>query len=120
MAYRPPPNNSYIGPLQPVLSRSPTSKVWAKAVRPGPANYTPDTGCMSKQASSLRPSNLPHAFARETKEGFNLNVSHSQQFLFNHEEGLGKQITSRRPTQPRAHMGTSNRDHHVNTYNAHT
>ena len=110
----------WAGPLQPAQSRSPTSKVWVKAVRPGPANYTPDNGSMSKQANSLKPSALPHAFARETKEGFNLNVSLSQQFIFNHEEGMGKQLTSRRPTQPRTHMGTSNRDHHVNTYNAHS
>jgi hypothetical protein len=108
------------GPLQPAQSRVPVSRVWAKATRPGPANYTPDTGSMSKQANSLRPSALPHAFARETKEGFNLNVSLSQQFLFNHEEGMGRQLTSRRPTQPRSHMGTSNRDHQVNMYNAHT
>ena len=110
----------WAGALQPAQSRVPVSRVWAKATRPGPANYTPDTGSMSKQANSLRPSALPHAFARETKEGFNLNVSLSQQFLFNHEEGMGRQLTSRRPTQPRSHMGTSNRDHQVNMYNAHT
>lgn len=120
MSYHPPPNNSYVGPLQPAQSRSPTSKIWLKAARPGPASYTPDNGAMAKQVSSLRPSNLPHAFAKETKEGFNLNVSLSNQFLFNHEEGMGKQLTSRRPTNPRTHFGTSNRDHHLNTYNAHS
>jgi len=64
---------------------------------------------MGKQVNGLKTSNLPHAFGRETKEGFNLNPSLSQQFLFDHEQALGKQLTSRRPTQPRFHMGTSNR-----------
>lgn len=64
---------------------------------------------MGKQVNALKTSNLPHAFGRETKEGFNLNPSLSQQFLFDHEQALGKQLTSRRPTQPRFHMGTSNR-----------
>lgn len=64
---------------------------------------------MGKQVNGLKPSHLPHAFGRESKEGYNLNPSLSQQFLFDHEQALGKQLTSRRPTQPRFHMGTSNR-----------
>lgn len=108
MSYHPPPNTTYVGPFQPAASRVSPSKIWSKAVRPGPANYSLE-GSMGKQVNGLKTSNLPHAFGRETKEGFNLNPSLSQQFLFDHEQALGKQLTSRRPTQPRFHMGTSNR-----------
>ena len=101
------------------MSRSPVSKVWVKAVRPGPADYTL-AGAMGKQPDSRNMSNLGKAFGKESREGFNLNPSLSDQFLFDHEMGLGRQLTSKRPTQPRAHFGTSNREHSVCMYTAHT
>ena len=101
------------------MSRSPTSRVWARASRPGPADYTAP-GSMGRQPSSLHASNLGKAFPRETREGFNLNPSLSDQFLFDHEQSMGKQLTSKRPSQPRSHFGTSNREHSVATYNAFT
>jgi hypothetical protein len=106
-------------PLQCAVSRSPVSRVWSKTVRPGPADYTL-AGAMGKQAESRNMSNLGKAFGKESREGYNLNPSLSDQFLFDHEVGLGKQLTSKRPTQPRAHFGTSNREHSVCMYSAHT
>ena len=95
------------------MSRSPVSRVWQKTTRPGPAEYTL-AGAMGKQSDSRHMSNLGKAFARESRDGFNLNPSLSDQFLFDHEVSLGKQLTSKRPTQPRSHFGTSNREHSVN------
>jgi hypothetical protein len=92
--------------------------VWVKAVRPGPADYTL-SGALGKQPDSKHMSNLGKAFPRESRDGFNLNPSFSDQFLFDHEMALGRQLTSKRPTQPRSHFGTSNREHSVNMYTAH-
>ena len=95
------------------------SKVWIKAVRPGPADYTL-VGALGKQPNSRHMSNLGKAFPKESRDGFNLNPSLSDQFLFDHEMALGRQLTSKRPTQPRSHFGTSNREHSVCMYTAHT
>ena len=74
---------------------------------------------MGKQPSSLHRSNLGKAFGRETREGFNLNPSLSDQFLFDHEMSMGKQLSSKRPTQQRAHFGTSSREHQYSLLTAH-
>ena len=101
------------------MSRSPVSRVWLKAPRPGPADYQ-HTGSMGTQPLSLHASSHGKAFSRETREGFNLNPSLSDQFLFDHEQALGKQLTSKRPTQPKSHFGTSSREHCFAHYAAHT
>ncbi len=69
---------------------------------------------------SLKPSTTGFAFGKESKEGYNTNPSPSDQFLFNAEVSLGTQVTSKRVTSPRAHMGTGTRDSAVAMYNVHT
>ena len=107
------------GPLQAAKSRLPESKIWHKARRPGPHEYH-NVGSMGTQPLSIRASTTGFAFGGESKEGWNLNPSYSAQHLFDAEPAVGKQVSSRRPTQPRAHLGTSNREHSLNMYNVHT
>lgn len=68
----------------------------------------------------MKPSNTGNAFTKETREGFNLLPSLSDQFLFGAEASMGKQLTSKRVTSPRSHFGTGTRDITANTYNAWT
>ena len=143
----------FVGPLKPTCSRLAESRVWSKAPRPGPANYTlqgslgtcvraawvcaastramprrrvdarahaPCVPALARQATSLKPSTTGFAFGKESKEGYNTNPSPSDQFLFNAEVSLGTQVTSKRVTSPRAHMGTGTRDAAAATYNVHT
>ncbi len=101
------------------MSRLAESKIWCKAKRPGPADYT-QPGAMGVQPNSLKPSTTGYAFGKETREGFNLLPSYSKTHLYDHEQAMGKQLTSKRATSPRAHFGTSNREATANTYNAFT
>ena len=120
MSYHPEVGKPYVGSLQAAKSRlHPESQIWHKARRPGPHEYS-NVGSMGAQPLSTRASTTGFAFGGETKEGWNLNPSYSQQHLFDHEMSMGRQVTSKRSTNPRAHLGTSNRDHSLNVYNVHT
>jgi len=107
------------GPLQAAKSRLPDSQIWHKARRPGPHEYN-NVGSMGTQPLSARASTTGFGFGGESKEGWNLNPSYSNQHVFDAEQSMGRQVTSRRPTQPRAHLGTSSREHALNVYNVHT
>ena len=113
------PSKGFVGPLQPTRSRLPISRVWSRTTRPGPAEYS-QPGSMGVQPNSLKPSTTGFAFGGEKKDNFGLVPSHSDQHLFDAEQSMGKQVTSLRPTQPRAHLGTSTRDHSAIMHTAHT
>ena len=146
----------FVGPLKPTCSRLAVSRVWARAPRPGPANYTLQGSlgtCVGargvrgvssraahgarcrarrtahgstrpppfrRQSVSAHPSTTGFAFGKESREGYNTNPSPSDQFLFTAEVSLGTQVTSKRVTSPRAHMGTGTRDAASVSYNVHT
>jgi len=117
--HAPPPPPLPAGPLQVVRSRLPVSQIWHKGVRPGPADYRA-VGAMGTQPDSLKPSSTGFGFPRESKDWWNRVPSYSAQHFFDAEASMGRQITSLRPSQPRAHLGTSSRDHALNVYNVHT
>lgn len=79
---------------------------------------TPPLPC--SQPLSKQPSSTGFAFGKESREGYNTNPSPSDQFLFDAEKSMGTQVSSKRVTSPRAHMGTGTRDSATATYNVHT
>lgn len=112
----------FVGQQQPTKSRINESRVWTRAPRPGPADYSLASG-LGQQAQSSRLSTQGKKFGHESREGTLIlpSARNGTGVYYNTAtSAFSKQVLATKPTSPRTSFGTSRRENFAATYNAFT